>query len=139
MPLTLPSFAKINLYLEILGKRPDGFHEVFTILQTVSLFDELTFESRENGVELTCDNDQVPLGESNLIIRAARALRESSGTTKGAAVHLKKNIPIGGGLGGGSSDAAVTLVGLSRLWQIASTCDDLSNVAAELGSDVPFF
>src|SRR5688500_10572171 len=130
MPLTLPSFAKINLYLEILGKRTDGFHEIFTILQSVSLFDELTFESRESGIELTCDDDLVSLDNSNLIVRAANALVAAFGVTKGAAVDLKKNIPIGGGLGGGSSNAAITLVGLSRLWEIAATFDELSHIAA---------
>jgi 4-diphosphocytidyl-2-C-methyl-D-erythritol kinase len=139
MPLTLPSFAKVNLYLEVFGKRADGFHEIFTILQTVSLCDELTFELREGGIELTCDDARVPLDRSNLIIRAANAVNATFGVAKGAAVRLRKNVPIGGGLGGGSSNAAVALIGLCKLWGITATKDELRRIATAVGSDVPFF
>lgn len=134
MRFTLPSFAKINLHLRVLGKREDGFHEIFTVFQTVSLADDLTFESSD-VLELECDDPEVPLDESNLILRAARSLN----SRLGARIVLKKRIPTGGGLGGGSSNAAVALIGLNRLWSLGLSLAELSEVGARLGSDVPFF
>jgi 4-diphosphocytidyl-2-C-methyl-D-erythritol kinase len=131
---TLPSFAKINLHLRILGKRADGFHEIFTVFQTVSLADELTFEHADR-LNLDCDDSQVPIDESNLIVRAARLLEP----TLAAKISLKKVIPIGGGLGGGSSNAAVALIGLNKLWGLGRTADELARIGEALGSDVPFF
>lgn len=135
---TLPSFAKINLQLRILGKRDDGFHELFTIFQTVSLYDEITFAPAE-GLRFSCDRPEVPDDERNLIVKAAIALGSRFGINKGADIYLKKNIPAPGGLGGGSSNAATALIGLSRLWKIEPTLGDLEDMAAALGSDVPFF
>lgn len=135
---TLPSFAKINLQLRILGKRDDGFHELFTVFQTVSLHDEITFAPGD-GFRLKCDVPEVPDDERNLIVKAAIALGPRFGVSKGADIYLKKSIPAPGGLGGGSSNAAAALIGLSRLWQIKPTLADLEEIAAELGSDVPFF
>jgi 4-diphosphocytidyl-2-C-methyl-D-erythritol kinase len=135
---TLPSFAKINWTLRILGKRDDGFHELFTVFQTVSLHDTISFTANE-GVSLTCDGESVPADERNLIIKAATALQTITATTQGAKIHLKKRIPSPGGLGGGSSNAAVALIGLTRLWKIDMKVTDLHSFAAELGSDVPFF
>ncbi|NOT49171.1 MAG: 4-(cytidine 5'-diphospho)-2-C-methyl-D-erythritol kinase [Acidobacteria bacterium] len=135
---TLPSFAKINLMLRVLGKRADGFHEIFTVFQTVSLCDDITF-SESGEIGLTCSNRGLPTDEKNLIVRAALMLRERSGLSSGAAMHLKKRIPSPGGLGGGSSNAAVALIGLKRLWDLDLTHADLIEIAAELGSDVPFF
>lgn len=137
-PFTLPSFAKINLHLRVLGKRPDGFHELCTVFQTVSLHDKVAFEAAD-GLSMTCDDAAIPIGEANLMIRAASRLRESSGTTAGARLHLEKRIPSPGGLAGGSSNAAVTLIGLMRLWELDVADGDLMTIAAELGSDVPFF
>ncbi len=136
---TLPSFAKINWMLRILGKRGDGFHELFTIFQTISLHDTLSFEESDR-LELTCDNPNVPTDERNLILRAALTLQDASGTTKGARIRLKKRIPSPGGLGGGSSNAATALAGLKHLWQL-DIIDDypLWVIAKSLGSDVPFF
>ena len=134
--LKLPSFAKINWSLRILGKRPDGYHEVATVLQSVSLCDELTFELREdNRVALTCDDLSIPVDESNLIVRAARALSDRHG----ADITLRKKIPAKGGLGGGSSNAAITLLALNRLWQLGLEERDLRQIGAQLGADVPFF
>ena len=135
---SLPSFAKINLQLRILGKREDGFHELFTVFQTVSLHDSLSF-TESDRLTLTCDRYYIPTDERNLIIRAGKALQQSFGIDKGAAIYLEKLIPSPGGLGGGSSNAAVALIGLKKLWQIDCDENDLRTIAAELGSDVPFF
>jgi 4-diphosphocytidyl-2-C-methyl-D-erythritol kinase len=137
-PFTLPSFAKINWSLRIVGKRDDGFHEICTAFQTVSLQDAITF-SESRSVGLTCSNNAITTGEDNLCVRAARALQQRFSVDDGAAIHLEKQIPSPGGLGGGSSNAAVTLIGLSRLWRLKATRDDLLQIAAEIGSDVPFF
>ena len=138
--LRLPSFAKINWRLRILGKRPDGYHEVFTILQTVSLCDELTFNLREDGkLTLVCDDPQIPSDSTNLIIRAARALQERIGGAFGADIKLIKRIPTQAGLGGASSNAAVTLIGLNGLWEDQLRLGDLQRLAEAIGADVPFF
>jgi 4-diphosphocytidyl-2-C-methyl-D-erythritol kinase len=135
--LKLPSFAKINWTLRIFGKRPDGYHEVATILQSISLCDELTFEPRDDGqISLTCDDPDIPLDDSNLIVKAAHALHRSG---QGVSVALTKRIPAKGGLGGGSSNAAVTLLALNQLWNRALENTDLLKIASGLGADVPFF
>ena len=135
---TLPSFAKINLLLNILGKREDDFHELFTVFQTVSLHDTLSFEAGRD-LRLTTNIKYLPTDERNLIIRAAKALQKRFGISKGAIICLEKRIPSPGGLGGGSSNAAVALIGLRRLWQIDCSDDELQEIASELGSDTPFF
>ncbi len=137
-PFTLPSFAKINLYLRVLGKRADGYHEIVSVFQTVSLHDDITFEESDR-VELTCDDPRIPTNERNLIIQAARLLSESTGVRSGAKIKLTKRIPSPGGLGGGSSNAAIALIGLSRLWELVPTHEELASIAERLGSDVPFF
>jgi 4-diphosphocytidyl-2-C-methyl-D-erythritol kinase len=135
--LKLPSFAKINWNLRILGKRPDGYHEVATVLQTISLCDELTFELRDDDrITLTCDNPHIPLDDSNLIVRAAKALQERS---RGVNVELKKVIPTQAGLGGASANAAVTLLALNHLWRRELSNTNLFQIAGGLGADVPFF
>jgi 4-diphosphocytidyl-2-C-methyl-D-erythritol kinase len=136
--LQLPAFAKINWTLRVLGKRADGFHEICTVFQTVSLADRLTFESASDTV-LTCDAPNVPTDESNLILRAAKALSEQFSINKGAKIHLEKRIPSPGGLGGGSSDAAIALLALSHLWNIPVKKRELILIGAKLGADVPFF
>jgi 4-diphosphocytidyl-2-C-methyl-D-erythritol kinase len=135
---TLPSFAKINWFLRVLGKRGDGFHELCTVFQTVSLHDNLTF-SESDEIILTCDDEKIPTGENNLIVKAARALREKFAVNKGAQIHLEKNIPSPGGLGGGSSNAAIALLGLTALWEIKIDFEELLEIAGEIGSDAPFF
>ncbi len=132
--LKLPSFAKINWSLRVLGKRPDGYHEVATLLQTISLCDELSFAPRDDDrIVLTCDDPDIPVDDSNLIVRAARALSD-----QGADITLTKRIPTKAGLGGGSSNAAVTLLALSHLWKL-DPGRDLRQIAGVLGADVPFF
>ena len=139
-PFTLPAFAKINLLLRVRGRRPDGYHEIETVFQTVTLHDLLTFEPLDGGnFELVCDAPGVPADETNLVSRAARSLRERFGVRRGARVILEKRIPAEGGLGGGSSDAAAALVGLSSLWEISTNGAELAELGAGLGADVPFF
>lgn len=128
---TLPAHAKINWSLRITGKRSDGFHDLETIFQTISLHDDLTFHEAGH-LSLTCDDPSIPVDDSNLVIRAARALDAPP-----VAITLKKRIPAGGGLGGGSSDAATTLVALDAMFGLQRR--DLPEIALSLGSDVPFF
>ncbi len=127
------SYAKINWSLRVTGKRADGFHDLETLFQTISLHDELTFE-RSDRLTLSCDDPTIPTGESNLIVRAATALNAPP-----AAIHLKKRIPAGGGLGGGSSNAAATLAALDAMYGLGTSAAKLRELALSLGSDVPFF
>jgi 4-diphosphocytidyl-2-C-methyl-D-erythritol kinase len=139
--------AKINLFLEILSKRADGYHEIVTFLTAVDLFDVLKFRRSADGeIRLTCDDKTLPTGAENLICRAATLLRDwrtesrsLSGPGRGVHIHLQKRIPVGAGLGGGSSDAAATLVALNRIWKLGLGTAELTEIAADLGSDVPFF
>ena len=135
--ISLKAYAKINLTLEVLGKRPDGFHEVATILQTVDLADELTL-AIDSQVTVQGDTEGIAM-EDNLILRAARALQTAHGVRQGARITFRKHIPLAAGLGGGSADAAATLRGLVRLWGLQTSLQQLSTIAATLGSDVPFF
>lgn len=135
---TLPAFAKINWFLRILGKREDKFHELCTAFQTISLADNLTFSENESLV-LTCSDATIPTDEQNLIIKAAKGLQEKFTTNKGAKIHLEKNIPSPGGLGGGSSDCAIALLGLLKLWGLKISLSELCEIGKTLGSDVPFF
>lgn len=138
---TLPAHAKVNLTLRVLGLRADGYHEIRTVFQTITLRDRLTFEPlRGDELELICVGaESAPAGDGNLVLRAANALRERYGVRRGARLTLEKVIPIGGGLGGGSSDAAVTLLGLSILWGVGTNIRELAAIGAGLGADVPFF
>ena len=136
----LPSFAKINWFLRILGKRPDGYHEIVTLLQTVSLRDDLAFAVRDDDeIVLYCDDSSVPTDETNLIVKAARGLRKRIGSSLGADITLTKRIPAQGGLGGASSNAAVTLLALNAMWEGGLSSDDLRLIARGLGADVPYF
>jgi 4-diphosphocytidyl-2-C-methyl-D-erythritol kinase len=140
--LTVEAFAKVNRSLQVLGKRPDGFHELDTVFQTVDLTDEIHFFEGEEGggeVSLTIEGADLPVDGSNLVLRAAASLRERFRPRRGARIHLSKKIPVGGGMGGGSSNAASTLRGLAALWRLPATEGDLHAVAASLGADVPFF
>lgn len=139
MKLTLPSFAKINWTLEILGKRPDGYHEVRTLLQTVNVADELTFELTRQGISVHCDHPEVPCDETNLAYRAAKLLSEFTGIDKGVRIQIAKRLPVAAGLGGGSGNGAVTLLALQRLWDVQVEPRDLFALAAKLGADAPFF
>ncbi len=135
---SLPAFAKINLYLKVLGQRDDGFHEISTVFQTISLHDTLNFSAAEK-LSLTCDTPHLPLDEQNLIIRAGHYLQERFSLTKGAKIHLEKRIPSPGGLGGGSADGAIALLGLAKLWDLKISLPEICEIGKNLGSDVPFF
>ena len=138
--LRLPSFAKINWSLQILGKRQDSYHEIVTLLQTVSLCDEITFELRDdNQIILRCDDPTIPTDDTNLIVKAALALRKRLGASLGAEITLAKKIPAQGGLGGASSNAAVTLLALNALWRADLSPGQLKLIGRGLGSDVPLF
>lgn len=130
--------AKINLYLCVLSKRLDGFHELDTLFERVSLGDTLTFRTADT-IRLSTDCAALPTDESNLVVRAAMLLKKERRVKKGADIFLQKRIPVAAGLGGGSSNAAATLVGLDRLWKLRSSRRTLLRLAAQLGSDVPFF
>jgi 4-diphosphocytidyl-2-C-methyl-D-erythritol kinase len=134
-------YAKINLGLRVLGRRPDGFHEIDTVLQTVSLADRLLFRVLEGGrLRVLCDAPGVPAGPQNLVHRALESLRRAAGGPElGMEVRLRKGIPVGAGLGGGSSDAACALAVANELWGLGWDAARLERLAAGLGSDVPFF
>lgn len=138
MKLVAEAFAKVNRSLLVLGRRADGYHELDTTFQAVGLADRLTFEVAE-GLALDVDDPSVPAGPENLVLRAARALADAAGLRPRAAIKLEKRIPSGGGLGGGSSDAAVALLALSVLWGLDLPKERLEELGAALGSDVPFF
>jgi 4-diphosphocytidyl-2-C-methyl-D-erythritol kinase len=136
--LVLRTSAKVNLALEVLGKRGDGYHEIATVLQAVDLFDRLTMETADI-LSLHADDPELPTDDGNLVMRAARLLQKTAGIEKGARLRLQKRIPVAAGLGGGSSDAAATLLGLNRLWGLRWPRARLQELAVELGMDVPFF
>lgn len=133
--------AKINLSLRIFGNRPDGFHEIETLMTPVSLCDFFTLDKLETTgtIEFVCDDPKVPAGDDNLVVRAARLFLKVTGLKAGVRIALKKRIPPGAGLGGGSSDAATTLLGLNDFLAAGLSQNRLSELAAEIGSDVPFF
>lgn len=131
--------AKINLLLDVIRKREDGFHEVEMVMTMVDLADRLALsELPDNTIRITSSSGQVPLDGKNLVYQAASLIKERFGIKKGVHLHLDKRIPVAAGLAGGSSDAAATLRGLNRLWQIGLTAAELRKLAEELGSDVPF-
>jgi len=134
-----PAPAKLNLFLHVTGQRPDGFHELQTAFQLIDLCDVLDFEVRDDGViERVQGPDEVGPAR-DLVVRAARALQSQTGTRRGVNLSLIKNIPMGGGLGGGSSDAATTLVALNQLWGTGLSTEELARIGLELGADVPVF
>jgi 4-diphosphocytidyl-2-C-methyl-D-erythritol kinase len=137
--LTLFSPAKINLYLRIIGKRTDGYHELETVMLPLDFGDQIALRSRKAGITLACDDPRLPTDESNLAFRAARTLMETFDIEKGVAIRLKKCTPLAAGLGGGSSNAATTLLGLNRLWKLNVPNQKLHALAASLGSDINFF
>ena len=136
--LSLKAYAKINLALDVIGKRPDGFHEVVMIMQSISLHDLVFMSLRKNGITLSCNNAELPCDKTNLVFRAAELVQKEVGVQKGVYIKLTKNIPLAAGLAGGSSDAAAVLKGLNTLWELALSTRELETLAARLGSDVPF-
>ena len=132
--------AKLNLFLEILGRRADGYHNIETVMVAIDLCDTLTFRDEPTGAfRLRCSDPALPAGADNLVIKAADRLREATGCRRGAEIDLHKVIPAQAGLAGGSSDAAATLAALNRLWDLRLSPERLDDLAAAVGSDVPFF
>jgi len=138
--LIAEAHAKINLHLEVLGIRSDGFHELAMVMQSINLSDQLKMKkSVNNKIILNSNNNEISNGDDNLIIKAANLLRNRVGNTQlGVYIELKKNIPIGAGLAGGSTDAAATLVGLNKLWRLNLEVEELEKLSKEIGSDIPF-
>ena len=137
--IKIRSPAKVNLFLEVLGRRSDGYHEVQTILQAVSLYDEITLREQDRGINVYSQALDLPKGRENLAYQAAQLLQEEGWVGRGVKITIDKRIPIASGLGGGSSDAAATLVGLNRLWNLGIGQAKLFGLARRLGTDVPFF
>ncbi len=135
------SGCKVNLLLNILGKRADGYHELETVMQPVSLFDRLSFERAGSGTELTCSDPRLPVNSNNLVVQAAGLFAKAAGfgPSEGVRIHLQKHIPMAAGLGGGSGNAAVTLLALNELFGHPLPAPKLAELAAALGSDIPFF
>lgn len=141
--VSLPAFAKINLDLRVLGTRPDGYHDLRTIFQSLALFDKVTVSRRRGPIEITCDQEDIPTDRRNLVWKAASLLhRVATGKTTaphGLSIDLRKRIPSEAGLGGGSADAAMTLLALNKLWKLDLDLATLTRIGARLGADVPYF
>jgi 4-diphosphocytidyl-2-C-methyl-D-erythritol kinase len=137
--LRLRSYAKVNLGLEVLGMRDDGYHELRTIFQTVDLHDDVVLRPRPSGISVKCAHPAVPRDETNLAARAARELQRFARRKDGVEIEITKRIPVAGGLGGGSSNAACTLLGLDLLWKLGLGPGGLHPLASRLGADVPYF
>lgn len=131
--------AKINLYLDVKEKRDDGYHEIETVMQAVSIYDRLVIEAAPSGEQLTCSDPTIPCGAENTVQRAVAEMRRATGDGGGVKIHLEKNIPAGAGLAGGSSDAAGVIAGLNILWRAGLSEERLMEIGAAVGSDVPFF
>lgn len=136
---SLPAPAKLNLFLHIVGRRSDGYHNLQTVFQFLDKSDILHFSLRPDDEMHVSPAIPGIAPEDNLILKAARLLQEKTGSALGASIHLEKNLPMGGGLGGGSSDAATTLLGLNTLWQLGLSLDELALIGLQLGADVPVF
>ncbi|HLP75335.1 MAG TPA: 4-(cytidine 5'-diphospho)-2-C-methyl-D-erythritol kinase [Candidatus Paceibacterota bacterium] len=139
MPLEKQSPCKVNLLLNILAKRPDGFHELETIMHPVNVFDHLTFARSTSGIQLSCSDPNLPTDSGNLVYRAAASFLERAKISDGVRIHLEKKLPLAAGLGGGSGNAATTLLGLNELFGQPLSGEHLNELAAKLGSDIPFF
>ena len=137
--IELFSPAKVNLRLDILGRRPDGYHDIRTIFQKISLGDDLTIAVIKSGIEVACDNPLIPTNEGNLAYAAAKMLVTRYAIKDGIRITLKKRIPAAAGLGGGSSNAASTLAGINQLFGLGLSNRDLMTMSRDLGADVPFF
>ncbi len=137
--LTIRAYAKINLGLHILGKRDDGYHDLETVFYPVDIFDEIELKPYKDDVVISCNHPDVPADSTNLCTRAANSLRAHLKHRDGLHITIRKNIPVGGGLGGGSSDAASVLLALREFWQVNVSDDDLTSLASDIGADVTYF
>ena len=144
--VSLRSYAKLNLFLKVLRKRPDNFHDLETIFERINLYDNIRLVSNSTGprgragkIKIICDHPQVPKGPKNLVYKVARMLQSRYGIKKGVTIHIKKNIPVAAGLAGGSSNGAATLLGLNKIWNLKLSQAQLVEIGAQIGSDVAFF
>jgi 4-diphosphocytidyl-2-C-methyl-D-erythritol kinase len=133
-----PAPAKLNLFLHVIGRRADGYHDLQTVFQLIDLADDIGIELTEQGIERVHGPAAIP-PQADLVVRAAQALQHASGSRRGVRLHVRKRIPLGGGLGGGSSDAATVLLVLNRLWELKLGVDELARIGLSLGADVPIF
>ena len=138
MKFQIKAYGKINLGLDVVGKLPNGYHEVRMVMQTVGIYDELTFEKMESGIEVTTDSAELPTGEDNLIYKAAKLMKEKYHIQEGIHIHLQKNIPIAAGMAGGSTDAAAAMKGISRLFGLDISLLELMEMGVDIGADVPY-
>ncbi|MBM3242948.1 4-(cytidine 5'-diphospho)-2-C-methyl-D-erythritol kinase, partial [Candidatus Poribacteria bacterium] len=136
--LRIQAYAKINLFLNVLHKRPDGYHEIETVFQSIGLSDDIILRKLSRDIKINCEHSQVPLDESNLAYKAAKLLLEASSLSEGVEITIKKQIPVAAGLGGGSADAAAVLVGLNQLFELGYEREQLMSLGVKLGADVPF-
>lgn len=136
--MIIKAHAKINLSLDIVGKREDGYHLLRMIMQSLDLHDEVILSEKEEGISLTCDKSYVPIDERNIAFKAARLIKAETGLKQGIHIHIKKNIPVAAGLAGGSTDAAAVLKGMNELFSLGLSREELKELGLRLGADVPF-
>ena len=136
--LKLNAYAKINLGLDVIGRLPNGYHEVKMIMQSVGICDELTFEKQPSGITVTTDSGELPADENNLIYRAAKLLLDTCAVKEGVRIHLTKRIPIAAGMAGGSTDAAATLKAVNQLFRFGKSKEELMELGVKIGADVPY-
>lgn len=134
----MKAYAKINLGLDVVGILENGYHEVKMVMQTVGIYDELSFERAESGIVVTTDSGELPTDENNLIYRAAKLMFDTYGIREGIRIHLQKNIPIAAGMAGGSTDAAATMKGINRLFDLGCSLRELMELGVQIGADVPY-
>jgi len=138
--ISLLSPAKLNLFLKVINKRPDGYHNLVTLFERINLYDEITLTLNSGSrIQIFCDHPDVPVGAKNFVSQVAWLLKEKFAVAQGVSIHIKKKIPVAAGLGGGSSNAAAVLLGLNKLWQLSLNHQELVNFGKRIGSDVPFF
>lgn len=136
--ITISNSAKINLYLDVVGKRPDGYHELQMVMQKISLYDEIYVSKVKSGIEVTCDKEHIPTGEKNIAYKAAKMFKDKLDIKDGVKIHINKKIPDGAGLGGGSSDASAVLMAMNELFEMYLQKEELIDIGKAVGADVPF-
>lgn len=136
--LTIKAYAKINLALDVVGRLPNGYHQVKMVMQTVGIYDELTLQRADSGIVLTTDSGELPTDENNLIYKAVRLMQEKYGLQEGVRIHLQKRIPIAAGMAGGSTDAAAAMKGMCKLFRLEASERELMSEAVKIGADVPY-
>lgn len=137
--ITLKAFAKINLFLDILNKRPDGYHNIVTMFQRIALYDTIKVKKSSKGISLSCNSSDIPSGKNNIVYKAAKIMKAEFGIKSGLDISLRKRIPAAAGLGGGSSDAAAVIKAINLIFNLNLSARKLTTIAADIGADVPFF